>query len=119
MRALLPCCRKKKIAPLFREADECLDDQREAAGEVIAGPDVEPHLRALLAGNDAEAVVLDLMQPLAGRGQLIGFSRVARRDEPLLAGPLYCCCRYAPAAPSKGIRWRWVNKQFGKKKSIL
>ena len=65
MRALLPCCRKKKIAPLFREADECLDDQREAAGEVIAGPDVEPHLRALLAGNDAEAVVLDLVQPLA------------------------------------------------------
>ena len=70
MRALLPCCRKKKIAPLFREADECLDDQREAAGEVIAGPDVEPHLRALLAGNDAEAVVLDLMRQSLPEGSL-------------------------------------------------
>ena len=25
----------------------------------------EPHLRAILAGNDAEAVMLDLVQPLA------------------------------------------------------
>jgi len=33
--------------------------------EVIAGTAVEPHLRAILAGNDAEAVVLDLVQPLA------------------------------------------------------
>ena len=97
-----------------------INDQREATGEVIARTAVEPHpARHSCEGNDAETVVLDLMQPLAGRGQLIGFSRVARRDEPLLAGPLYCCCRYAPAAPSKGIRWRWVNKQFGKKKSIL
>jgi hypothetical protein len=33
--------------------------------EVVAGRAVEPHLRAVLAGNDAEAVVLDFMQPLA------------------------------------------------------
>jgi hypothetical protein len=34
-------------------------------GEVIARAAVEPHLRAFLAGNDAEAVMLDLVQSLA------------------------------------------------------
>src|SRR5262249_41362732 len=38
------------------QAGQCLDDQREAAGEVLAGTAVEPHLRASLAGDDAEAV---------------------------------------------------------------
>jgi len=47
------------------QASQRLDDQREAAREVIAGTAVEPHLRAVLAGNDAEAIVLDLVQPLA------------------------------------------------------
>jgi hypothetical protein len=47
------------------QAAQRLDDQREAAGEVITRTAVEPHLRAGLAGNDAEAVVLHLMQPLA------------------------------------------------------
>ena len=45
------------------QASQRLDDQREAVGEVIAGPAVKPHLGALLAGNDAEAVMLDLVQP--------------------------------------------------------
>src|SRR5262249_27781317 len=31
---------------------------------------LEPHLRASLTGNDAEAVVLDLVQPLAAGGQI-------------------------------------------------
>ena len=53
----------------------------ETAGEVIAGTAVEPHLRASLAGNDAEAVMLDLVQPLAAGWQLVGFGREARRDE--------------------------------------
>src|SRR5262249_20830471 len=44
------------------EAGQRFDDQREAVGEVIAGTAVEPHLCAVLAGNDAEAVVLDFMQ---------------------------------------------------------
>ena len=48
----------------------------------IARTTVEPHLRAVLAGNDAEAIVLDLMQPLAVGRQFIGFGRKARRDEP-------------------------------------
>jgi len=42
-----------------------INDQREAMGEIVAGTAIEPHLRAILAGNDAEAVVLDLVQPLA------------------------------------------------------
>ena len=41
-----------------------------------------PHPPVALAGNDAEAVVFDLVQPLAAGGQHIGFGREARRDEP-------------------------------------
>ena len=59
-----------------------LDDQREAMGEVIARTAVEPHLRAGLAGNDAEAVMFDFMQPLAAGRQLIGFGWETRRDGP-------------------------------------
>ena len=47
------------------QAGQRVDDQWEAMGEIIAGTAVESHLRAVLAGNDAKAVVLDLMQPLA------------------------------------------------------
>jgi hypothetical protein len=43
---------------------------------------VEPHLRAGLAGDDAEAIMLDFVQPLAAGRQLIGFGGEARRDEP-------------------------------------
>src|SRR5262249_9754767 len=61
---------------------ERIDDQREAAGEVVAWTAVESHLHALLAGNDTEAVMLDLMQPIAAGRQFIGFGGKARRDEP-------------------------------------
>ena len=37
---------------------------------------------AILAGNDAEAVMLDFVQPLAAGRQLVGFGRKAWRDEP-------------------------------------
>jgi glucose-6-phosphate dehydrogenase assembly protein OpcA len=47
------------------QACQRLDNQREAMGEVIARTAVESHLCAGLAGNDPEAVVLHLMQPLA------------------------------------------------------
>ena len=70
------------------QACQRLDDQRKATGEVIARTAVEPHLRAGLAGNDAKAVVLDLVQPLAAGGQLIGFGREARRDDPGRQGTL-------------------------------
>src|SRR5215831_2272319 len=61
---------------------ERINDQREAAGEVIARTAVEPHSRAVLPRDSPEAVVLDLLQPLAAGGQLIGFGWEARRDEP-------------------------------------
>jgi len=51
-------------------------------GEVVARTAVEPHLRASLAGDNPKAVVLNLMQPLAARGQYCGLGRKARRDEP-------------------------------------
>src|SRR5262249_45671677 len=70
------------------QAVQRLDDQREAATEVIVATAVEPHLRASLAGNDSEAVVLDLMQPLAAARQLIGFGWKAWRDEPGREGTL-------------------------------
>jgi hypothetical protein len=64
------------------QACQYLDNEREATGEVIARTAVDPHLRASLAGDDAEAVVLDFVQPLAAGRQLIGFGGEARRDEP-------------------------------------
>ena len=45
-------------------------------------PGRESHALTIFAGNDAEAVVLNLMQPLAARWQFVGFGRKARRDEP-------------------------------------
>src|SRR5215467_3564886 len=62
--------------------------KREASSEVIVGTAIEPYPLAVLAGNDAKAVVLDLMQPLAARRQLIGFGWEARRDEPGREGTL-------------------------------
>jgi hypothetical protein len=40
------------------------------------------HPRAILSGGDAEAVVLDLAQPLAAGRQFRGLDGEARRDEP-------------------------------------
>ena len=64
------------------QACQRLDDQRETTGEIVARTAVEPHPLAVLAGNDAEAIVLDLVQPLAARRQFVGFGRETRRDEP-------------------------------------
>ena len=60
----------------------------ETAGEVIAGTAIEPHSWAVLPGDDSEAVVLDLMQPIAAGRQLVGFGWGARRDEPGREGTL-------------------------------
>jgi hypothetical protein len=50
------------------QAGQRLSDEREALGEVVARPTVEPHAVAVLAGDHAETVVVDLVQPqLAGR----------------------------------------------------
>src|SRR5262249_31935895 len=61
------------------QACQRLDDQREAAGEVITAPAVEPRPLAILAGDDSESIVLDLVQPLAAGGQLVGFGGETRR----------------------------------------
>ena len=55
---------------------------KKAVGQIIGGTAVEPHLRASLAGNDAEAVMLDLVQPSVARRQLVGLGWKARRDDP-------------------------------------
>ena len=70
------------------QACQRLSDQREAMGEVVARAAIEPHLRASLAGNDAEAIVLDLVQPLAAGRQFCGLGWEARRDEPRWEGTL-------------------------------
>src|SRR5262245_11717030 len=61
-----------------------------AGGVAIDAHDADHRadVRASLAGNDAEAIVLDLVQPMAARGQLIGFGWEARRDEPGREGTL-------------------------------
>jgi hypothetical protein len=48
-----------------RRAAQRLDDQREAAGEVVARTAIEPHSWAVLPGDDSEAVVLDFVNPQA------------------------------------------------------
>ena len=45
------------------QTGQCLDDQWEAIGQVIARTAVQPHAIAILPGDDAESVVLDFMQP--------------------------------------------------------
>src|SRR5262249_52143265 len=77
---------------------------RKAVGEVVAWTAVEPHLRASLAGNDAEAVMFDLMQPMAAGRQLIGFCWKTRRDEPGRQGTLHrrCPTLFTSAAAGRG-----------------
>jgi hypothetical protein len=47
-----------------------LYDERESVGQVIARPAVELHPFAVLAGDDAKAVMLDFVQPLLARRRL-------------------------------------------------
>jgi hypothetical protein len=58
-----------------------LGDQREAVGQVVAGAAVEPDAVAVLARDDAEAVVLDLMQRRVAARRLGRFGGQAWRDE--------------------------------------
>jgi hypothetical protein len=57
-------------------------DGHEATGEVFARTAIQPYPPVALAGDDAETIVLDLVQPLAAGRQLRGLCRKARRDEP-------------------------------------
>ena len=51
-------------------AGQRLDDQRKAVGQVIAWTAIEPHPQAVLAGDDAEAVVLDFVNAQAAEGSV-------------------------------------------------
>jgi hypothetical protein len=64
-----------------RSRAQGLHDQREAKCQVIAGPTVEPHLGAVLPGDHAKAVVLDLVQPQPAGGRRWGLRGQAWRDE--------------------------------------
>jgi hypothetical protein len=57
------------------------DDQREPVGQVVAGAAVAANAAAVLAGDDAEAVVFDLVQPRVAGGWLRRLCREAWRDE--------------------------------------
>ena len=47
----------------------------------VAQSRAEPHAVALLASDNSDAVVLDLVQPLAAGRQCCGLYRKARRDK--------------------------------------
>jgi hypothetical protein len=57
------------------------DDLREAAREVIALPGEQLHAAVGAPGHDAEAVVLDLVNPAATFGRLPGWAGKTRLDE--------------------------------------
>jgi hypothetical protein len=63
------------------QAGEGLDNQREAVGQVISRAAIEPHPRAVLAGHDAEAVMLDFVNPQRTRRQRIGLGGEAGLDK--------------------------------------
>jgi glucose-6-phosphate dehydrogenase assembly protein OpcA len=49
------------------QAKQRLDDERKPFGQAVARTAVELHLVAILAGDEAEAVALDFMQPPSRR----------------------------------------------------
>jgi hypothetical protein len=70
----------------------------EAAGQIVAWTTIEPHSLTILAGNDSESIVLNLMQPQAAGRQRVGFGGKARRNEAGLVGPLRCADERATIA---------------------
>jgi hypothetical protein len=68
-------------ARLTSKPRQALDDQREPVGQVVARTAIEPHLRAVLAGDDPETIMLDFMQPQRTAGRCGGLDGEARRDE--------------------------------------
>ena len=55
-----------------RTLGDRLDDEREAIGQIIAGPAVELHPFVVLTGYDPKPVVLDFVQPDGAGGRLRG-----------------------------------------------
>jgi hypothetical protein len=67
-------------AGLDRQACDGIDDAREAVGEVVAIAREQTHALAIAPRQDAEAVVLDLMNPPGAGGRLLGGFGKAGRD---------------------------------------
>ena len=61
-------------AGAHRQASDGLDDLREAVGEIVAIPRVQPNATAVAPRHDAEAVVLDLVQPALAARRLLGWT---------------------------------------------
>jgi hypothetical protein len=59
-----------------------LDNEREALSQVVSPAAVQLHPWPILAGDDPEAVMLDLGQPNPAGRQLWRFRRQAGLDEP-------------------------------------
>src|SRR5262249_49378272 len=86
--ALAGDCLAVDDAGVRAQTGECLDNQWEAVGEIVAGAAVEPHAVAILASDDPEPVMLDFVQPRLARWRLQGFGRQAGRDETVRQGHL-------------------------------
>jgi hypothetical protein len=54
------------------QAGQRLNDERESAGEVVAGTAVKAHSRAVLRGNNPKAIVLDLVPPDGNLSVFVG-----------------------------------------------
>jgi len=63
------------------EAAHRLDDPRKAVGQIVALAAIESNSVAVLASDNPEAVVLDLMKPERSRRGTRGGHGQARRDE--------------------------------------
>ena len=67
----------------FRPSTE---NERESVSQVTTRPTIQLHPLAVLARDDAEAVVLDLVQPLLARRRLRSIDGEARGDEAACEG---------------------------------
>src|SRR5262249_47459804 len=83
-----PASASPSMTPDLKRRPANLDHHRQTTSNVVARTTGEAHLRAGLADDDAEAIVLGLVQPLAAGRQIVGLCRKARRDEPGRQGTL-------------------------------
>jgi hypothetical protein len=90
------------------QAEQRLNDEREAISQAVAGAAVEPDAVAVLAGDDEEAVVLDLVNPHVPGWRLRGFGSQAWRDEANGQG-------HSPPIE----RWRGARQTRGSRKDAL
>jgi hypothetical protein len=68
-------------ARAHRQRRDSRHDEGEAFGEIVAIAGVEPHARGVPPCQDAEAVVLDLVQPVRAARRGLGRRREAGFDK--------------------------------------